>query len=209
MERVNGLTAVVISSVLVVLVVLVGWFMLISPQRSKAATLESQKASVDTQVAADQAMLAAPRRKRTEASIHAAERALPDSPQISEVLRQLSSLAAQSRTELDGVSPGTPVPSATASVIPISLTFKGRYFGLQKLLRLLRQSAKVQGGKVVSTGRLYTVDSIAFEGGQAAGGDVAATIALNAYMYTGTANPTGTPAATVTTTTATAAAPTQ
>ena len=81
--------------------------------------------------------------------------------------------------------------TATSQALPIALTFKGRYFGLQKLLRLMRQSAGVSGGKIVSEGRLYTVDSIQFAGGgQAAAGaaggataNISATITLNAFIY--------------------------
>src|SRR5204863_9622857 len=80
-------------------------------------------------------------------------------------------------------------PIGNAQALPISLTFKGRYFGLQKLLKLLRQSASVSGSKIVSKGRLYTVDGITFTGGQSTNGqggssaDILATITLNAFVY--------------------------
>ena len=206
MSRMNGIAGVIVSSVAVLLVVLIGWFVFVSPQRSKADRLTAQQTAVDTELATDQALLATPRRKRTQAAVRAAERAMPEQPRVSDVLRQLSQVAAQSRTELDNITPGTPTPLNGSEAIPISLSFKGRYFGLQKLLRLLRQSADVRGGKLVASGRLYTVDSIQFTGDQTTpGGDITAIIALNAFVYTGTAAPVTTP--TTTDTTATAAAP--
>ena len=109
---------------------------------------------------------------------------------MSEILRQLTAFAAESRTELDNIAPGTPTPYGTSQALPIALTFKGRYFGLQKLLKLMRQSAGVSHGKILSKGRLYTVDSIQFAGGQAAAGaaggataNIQATITLNAFIF--------------------------
>lgn len=196
MTRINGLTALLISGLAAVVIVAVGWFMLISPQQSKADKLDTQRTAVETEFAADEHLLSKPSRAKTNATLAAARRALPDDPQVSEILRQLNRFATQSRTELDAITPGAPVAAAGAQAIPISLQFKGRYFGLQQLLKLLRQSADAHSGRITGTGRLYTVDSIAFSGG---GSDnlVSATIALNAFVYA----PAPAPVTTTTTTT--------
>jgi hypothetical protein len=207
MDRMNGLFGVVVGLVVVLLVVLAGWFVFVSPERSKSAQLDTQVGAAETELASDQALLAAPRAKKTEVALQMARRALPADPQVSNILRQLASLAQQSRTELDGVTPAAATPVTGGEAIPITLAFKGRYFGLQSLLRLLRQSAHVKGDSLVATGRLYTVQSIQFAGG-APGGDITATIQLNAYVYGGTPSATGTPATATTTSSATAAAPT-
>lgn len=205
MARVNGLTALILSAVAVLIVVAVGWFMLISPQRAKADKLDTQRAAVESELAADQQLLSSPSKARTKAALAAGQRALPEDPQVSQILRQLASFASRSRTELDAITPAAPVPAAGAEAIPISLSFKGRYFGLQQLLRLLRQSASAKDGKIASTGRLYTVDSISFSGGSA-DGVISATIALNAFVYT--TPPAVAPTTTTTDDSATAAAPT-
>src|SRR5215831_12874189 len=154
MERMNGTVGVIVSSLAVVLVVMVGWFVFVSPQRSKADDLSTQVDSVNTELTTDQALLGAKHRSQTKAASAAAERAMPDQPQVSEILRQLNALAAQSRTELDSITPGAITQVGSSQAIPISLTFKGRYFGLQKLLKLMRKNADVVGGKLVSKGRL-------------------------------------------------------
>lgn len=204
MARVNGLTALLVSGLAVVIVVAVGWFMLISPQRAKADKLDTQRAAVEGELAADQQLLSSPSKARTRAALAAGQRALPDDPQVSQILRQLASFATRSRTELDAITPSAPVPAAGAEAIPISLSFKGRYFGLQQLLRLLRQSTSVKDGAIAATGRLYTVDSITFSGGSA-DGVITATIALNAFVYT---TPPVVAPTTTTDSSATAAAPT-
>jgi hypothetical protein len=186
----NGILGVVVSSVAVLFVVVVGWAFFVSPQRSKADDLSTQVSAAKSELASDEQLIATAKKQNTLGNAKAAERALPDTPRVSEILRQLTALAAESRTELDTITPGTPTPYGTSQALPIALTFKGRYFGLQKLLKLMRQSAGVSGGKIISKGRLYTVDSIQFSGGQAAAAtpsadaaNIQATINLNAFIY--------------------------
>jgi Tfp pilus assembly protein PilO len=214
MTRMNGLIGVVVSSVGVLAVVLVGWVFFVSPQRAKADKIGAQADAAHVELMTDEQLIAAAKRQNTLSNAKAAERALPDDPKVSEILRQLTGFAAESRTELDNITPGAALQIGNAQALPITLTFKGRYFGLQKLLKLMRQSATVSGNKIVSKGRLYTVDSITFTGGQSSGqsgatnagssADIQAAITLNAFVYK-TAPPTVTP---TDTTTATAAAPT-
>ena len=182
MTKINGLTALILSALAVVIVAAVGWFMVISPQRAKADKLDTQRAAVDQELAADRVLVSKPSETKTKATLAAAKRALPDEPQVSEILRQLAGFAAKSRTELDTITPSAAVPGTGAQTIPISLQFRGRYFGLQSLLRLLRTSASSKGGKITATGRLYTVDNISF-GGAGDDGVLTATIKLNAFVY--------------------------
>ncbi len=212
MTRMNGLMGVVVSSLAVLVVVLVGWFFFVSPQRSKADRVSGQVDAAKSELMSDEQLIATAKRQNTLGSARAAQRALPDQARVSEILRQLTAFAAESRTELDNITPGAPLTLGSGQALPITLTFKGRYFGLQKLLKLLRQSASVSGSKIVSKGRLYTVDGIQFAGGQptqngqgGSSADILATISLNAFVYQAA------PAAAVTptgTATATAAAPT-
>ena len=214
MTRLNGLMGVVVSSVGVLAVVLVGWFFFVSPQRAKADKVGVQADAAHAELMGDQQLIAAAKRQNTLGNAKAAERALPDDPKVSEILRELNGFAAESRTELDNITPGTALQVGNAQALPITLTFQGRYFGLQKLLKLMRQNASVSGNKIVSKGRLYTVDSITFTGGQsssqngasstASSADIQASITLNAFVYKA-APPAVTP---TDTTTATAAAPT-
>ena len=199
MAKINGLTALILSALAVVVVAAVGWFMLISPQRTKATDLDTQRAAVDAELATDRVLVSKPSETKTKATLAAAKRALPDQPQVSEILRQLAGFAAKSRTELDSIAPAAAVPGTGAQTIPITLQFRGRYFGLQSLLRVLRTSASSKGGKITATGRLYTVDGISF-GGAGDDGVLTATIKLNAFVYspvpvvptatTGTTSPT-------------------
>jgi Tfp pilus assembly protein PilO len=195
MNRMNGLVGVLVSSLAVLVVVAAGWFFFVSPQRSKADQLGTQVDAAHSELMTDEQLIAAAKRQNTLGNAKAAERALPDEPKVSAVLRELNGFAAQSRTEIDNITPGTALQVGNAQALPITLTFKGRYFGLQKLLKLMRQNAGVAGSTIVSKGRLYTVDSIQFAG-------AAAATAQNDNAVAPTATSTGTDS------TATAAAPT-
>jgi hypothetical protein len=200
MNRMNGLVGVLVSSLAVLVVVAAGWFFFVSPQRSKADQLGTQVDAAHSELMTDEQLIAAAKRQNTLGNAKAGE---------------LNGFAAQSRTEIDNITPGTALQVGNAQALPITLTFKGRYFGLQKLLKLMRQNAGVAGSTIVSKGRLYTVDSIQFAGAAAATaqngntsgstGDIQATITLNAFVYNAVA-PTAT--STGTDSTATAAAPT-
>jgi hypothetical protein len=185
----NGLTGLLVSSLAVVVVVLVGWFFFVSPQRSKADRLSTQVDAAHTELQSDTTLIDTAKQRNTLGNAKAAEKALPAEPRVSEILRQLTDLAVASRTELDSISPGAPVAVGSSQALPLSLTFKGRYFGLQKLLKLLRQNATVSGDTIVAKGRLYTVDGIQFAGGTSAPGqggtsaDIQATITMNAFIY--------------------------
>jgi hypothetical protein len=189
MTRMNGLTGLLVSSLAVVVVVLVGWFFFVSPQRSKADRLSTQVDAAHTELQSDTTLIDTAKKRNTLDNAKAAEKALPAEPRVSEILRQLTDMAAASRTELDSISPGAPVAVGSSQALPLSLTFKGRYFGLQKLLKLLRQNATVSGDTIVAKGRLYTVDGIQFAGGTSAPGqggtsaDIQATITMNAFIY--------------------------
>ena len=197
-KKITGPVALVLSVFAVLVVVGVGWFMLVSPQRSKVETLNVQIASLDAQLADAQHLLAAPNRRQTARTLAIAKRALPDTPQMSNVLRQFGAAAARSRTELDSITPGVAIAAAGASPLPMTVVVKGRYFGIQQFARLLRQSADLKKGKLAAKGRLYTIDSISFAGqapaqpGQASNGAITATLAMNAFTYAASPPPVAT-----------------
>jgi Pilus assembly protein, PilO len=212
MPKMSGRLALLLSVVAALVVLMVGWFVLISPQRSKADDLDTQIGAAETQLADAQRLLAAPNKAQTALALRDASRALPDTPQTSAILRQLSALAATSQTEVEGIAPGAITATGGAEPYPLTLTMQGRYFALQRFIRLLQQSADIKRGKITGKGRLYSIDNITFGGGGATAGQqrgvVSASIGLNAYVYGQAAAPAAPPTTTSdTTTTATGATP--
>jgi hypothetical protein len=207
MSRINSRTAIILSVVGVVAVLLLGWYVLIAPQRSQGAKLDTQISAADAQLAESQALLKSSVQSQSRAEYNAAVRALPDNIQMSQIIRQVSAAVGASRIELDSMTPAPPAATVGAETVPISLNLKGRYFALQKFLKLLRQSADIQNGKISSKGRLYSVDSIQYTGGSGTGGVISAAVLLNAFVYGGAPPATAAPSSTATTTTAAGATP--
>ena len=209
-DRLSGRVALLVVVVAALLVVLLGWFVLISPERSKADKLDSQIGATNTQLASLTSLLNGPVGRQSLISTRLFQKAVPNDPKESQILRELSSAASNSGVELDGISPGALVAGTGSETLPITLTIKGHYFAIQSFLRQLRTAADLHGSQVRANGRLYTVGSIQFTGGQSPSSTpgqastgssvIGATLALNAYVY----SPTSTAVApTVTTPTAT------
>jgi len=208
MKKLGSTGTLAVTIAVVLLVVGIGWFGFVSPQRAKSSDLDAKNAAAESQLASAQHVLSAASTKSSLAALRSAERALPDTPQMSQLLRQLSTLATQSQAELDSVTPSAPVAAtAGGEVQPLTVTLKGKYFALQHFMQLLRKSADIKKGKITGTGRLYSVDSIQFGAagpssatgsGSSGPSGVTATVAMNAFLY---ASPPATAASTAATTT--------
>jgi len=196
MQKLGARGALAATVVGVLVVVALGWFAFLSPQRSKVSDLEAQNTAAEAQLQTAQHVLATTSTAKSEVVLREAKRALPDDTQMSQILRQLSADVKESQTELESLTPGPAAAGVTGGeVVPLAATVRGDYFALQHLLRLLRQSADVAGKRITGHGRLYSVDSIQFasaisssgsssSAGAAAGaGNVTATISLNAFIF--------------------------
>jgi hypothetical protein len=203
--RINGRLTLLLSMVALLIVAVVGWFAIISPQQSKAAALTTQIDDASGKLAATEAFLASPTAHQSAAQLRRLRVAIPDDPRMSDILRQLAWAAHVSGVKIDSITPAAPVPSNGAQAVPIALSVTGHYFRLAKFMHLLRTRAEVKNGKVHASGRLYGIDSISFSTANK-GALVAATLALDAFTY-GTApapvSTTGDTSTTATSTTAT------
>jgi Tfp pilus assembly protein PilO len=94
---------------------LIGYFFFISPQRSSTADVDSQAATVQQQNAVLQAKLDALREQnknldKYQADLAALHQALPSTSATSDFLRTLQSLGAATLTEVTDLTVGQPVP---------------------------------------------------------------------------------------------------
>jgi hypothetical protein len=185
------LTPKVLASVAIVaiaVVALVGWFGLVSPQRSKASDLDRQIAAAKTQLAVAKATTdSGAAGKGRGASALALAQAMPQQVDMSDVLRQLLRAADRTDVRLDSVTPQAAAAKSGYSAVPIAVAVTGRYFGIQQFLRELRTQAGVAGSHVRASGRLFSVDSVSLAAGQPKLPQLAATIQLNVFTYNGSA----------------------
>jgi Tfp pilus assembly protein PilO len=181
MDRINGRLALLIAVVLVLVVVLAGWFAVLSPQRSKAADLDAQIGDANTQLASTQSLLNSPEAQQSAAKLAQLRRALPDDTEMSEIIRELSRAASRTGIRIDSITPSTPVSAAGAQAVPITLGVSGRYFRIANFMHELRTGVRIEDGNVSVKGRLFAVDSVAFAKSPDRG-LLSATLALDAFM---------------------------
>jgi hypothetical protein len=194
-DRLNGRAALAVAIAGLLLVALVGWFGVLSPQRSKAAELGTKIDDAELRLQVAQDLVRGPLLRESKAELATLQTAIPDDVRMSGVLRQLSRASAKSRVRILGITPGAPTTVGSTTVVPITVSLEGRYFAIREFLRLLRAGADMRDDKVVATGRLFDVGSIQFTGGDTTGGVVQATLTVNAHSFqdapaTATATPT-------------------
>ena len=114
------------------------------------------------------------------------------------MLRQLERAALQAGVRLDSLTPQAATAQAGYSTVPMDVLVTGRYFGVQRFLKHLRTQAGVSGSRAHASGRLFSVDSVSLAAGEDQLPQLAATIHLNVFTYSGSAGaaaPTATPTA--------------
>jgi Tfp pilus assembly protein PilO len=124
-SRTRGWTLGTVALSLVIL--LAGWFLLVSPKRSEANALQAQAAGVQQQNASlvtQIATLKAQNAKLPEqqAKLAKIRQQLPDNPALPGLIRSLSDVAKTSGVQLVSLAPANPVvakqPTATATASP-------------------------------------------------------------------------------------------
>jgi hypothetical protein len=183
-ERLNGRTSVIIAAAGLLLVVLVGWMVFASPQRSKADDLAVEVADTQAKLAATQALVDGPLLRRSTAELATLRTAIPDEIRMSEILRQLSKAARDTRVRLLGITPQPVTTVGAADGVPMSVTIEGRYFAIRQFLRLLRSRADIKADKAHASGRLFAIDSILFAAGsEKATSRIQATLSVTAFAF--------------------------
>ena len=151
------------AAALSVLLAVAGWFLLISPERSKAADLHTQRVAQEQKN--DQLRLQIAQLKAAyktlpakQAELAVIKRQLPNNPGLPTLVRSLSTIAADSGAGLTSVSPGAPVATADGSTttvapagllaIPVTIVVDGTYaqneLFLQKLQNTVTRAFLVQ-----------------------------------------------------------------
>lgn len=171
--------------VIVLIVVLaVGWFAMISPKRSEAARLSAQIADTRAQIAAAQASTKPGEVQPIRvADLFKLSRAMPDQTDIASVLLQLSEISSETGVSFQSITPHDPVSLGSYEQIGIDLVFEGHFYDLSDFLYRLRNLVGVHQGVLDATGRLFSVDSIAFDEGKLQFPQVKATLTVSAYVY--------------------------
>lgn len=188
--------------VLGLLLGLIGYFVLVSPQKASSHKAAVQLQSLEAQLIAEHQL---PQR---QASVQAVDlfrlvKAMPDSTDMPGILRDLSRLARQSNLAIQTVQPGGQVTLPLGYVAqPVVVSVDGKFGDVSRFLARLRGQVRLGAKTLNVTGRLLVPNQVQISTGKAAG-DITATLSLDAFVY-GVAPPPASTDTTSTTTTASA-----
>ena len=179
-----------------------GWFMLISPQRSKATELDTQIADANNAISAARALTLEAKKgaQIRVADLFRLTKAMPDQTDMPGILLQLTQVAEDSGISFEQITPSTTAtPVSGYLAIPITVEFRGNFYDLSDFLYRLRNLVDVRRGALDATGRLFAIDSIEFAEASPPGfPEIRAHLVIDAFVFgTGTAptvpGPTGAP----------------
>jgi len=166
-------------------VALAGWFLLVSPQRGRAAEYDAEIVKVDAEIVAARA--AAQQADDTEpikvADLFRLTKAMPSDNDIAGVLLELSRVAGETGIVFEQIAPAATVNTGTFRTQPIELVFTGNFYSLSDFLYRMRNLVSVQGGQLLATGRLFSVDKIQFVEAETHFPNIKAILSVSAYLY--------------------------
>jgi len=158
-----------------------GFLVLISPQRSKAADLQQEIEATQQQLAIAQlASRARPADPRVD-DLFRLKKAMPAGSDMAGILLELSRVADETGISFNSITPGPPLPGSGFQTLPIELTFQGNYYELSDFLFRLRTLVAKRDGRLDVGGRLYSVDNVDFALGN--GSTLQAKLSTKAYIY--------------------------
>ena len=168
-----------------VAVLAAGWFIVIAPKRSEASRLQAQIDATHAQIAAVQSGggIEPQTQSIRVADLFKLSRAMPDRADIPSVLLQLSEISAETGVSFQSITPHDPVALGPYEQVGIDLVFEGHFYDLSDFLYRLRNLVGVHQGVLDATGRLFSVDSVAFDEGALQFPQVKATLTVSAYVF--------------------------
>jgi type IV pilus assembly protein PilO len=176
----------IIVGVVLVVIILLAWFLLISPLRSDIdgveASIETERANLSAaQAQLAQAEAISEEGEKNRGMLLELAKMVPEGEQIPSLLLQIQDLADQSGIAFIAVTPGDPIQSGDFDVIPLALEFTGTYFDLSDFVYRAEQM-------VAGPGRLLAVKNLDLELSQDVGAtgssvDVSPLLAVSMTLY--------------------------
>jgi type IV pilus assembly protein PilO len=167
----------------ILIVALVAYFVLIRPKRAEAGKLGDQIVQLESQVQAAK-LAAKPKEASTKlqvADLFELSKAMPDRDDMPGIILELNAVAESAGVRFKAIAPQAAVAQEGYRSIPISLTFVGNYYDLTDFLFRLRNLVAVDDGKLSSSGRFFTLDTLDLH--QAGLPQIEALLVVSAYVY--------------------------
>jgi type IV pilus assembly PilO-like protein len=180
---------------------LLGWFLLVSPQRSTAKTTARAAQAAEVQIEQAQAPAARPtvitQPKQPEiqtAYLYKLSKAMPLTTDMPNLLLELNQVVQSAGVQLVSITPSATDPTTGETAITLSVA--GDFYSLTDLLYRLRSLVAVHNGALDVAGRLFSITSVGLTP-SGTGRTINGSIALTAFTFGAAAVAAGTTAAPV------------
>jgi type IV pilus assembly protein PilOP len=186
-----------------------GWFVLVSPQRSRVASLDVEIVQVEQQISESRAaqLQSSGAQPIRSADLFRLTKAMPADNDIAGVMLELSRVAAETGIVFESIKPQATSAAGANRAQSIDLVFTGNFYSLSDFLYRLRNLVSVQKGRLLANGRLFAVEKLAFSESPSGFPSIRAFLTVSAFLYGNgplAAPPAGAVAPTSTDTTSTA-----
>jgi len=164
---------------------LFGWFVLVSPQRSRAATIDAELVLVEQQISESRAaqMQSSGAQPIRSADLFRLTKAMPSDNDIAGVLLELSRVAGDSGIVFERILPQATSAAGANRAQLIDLTFTGNFYSLSDFLYRLRNLVSVQKGRLLAHGRLFAVEKLSFGESPSGFPSIRAVLTVSAFLY--------------------------
>jgi type IV pilus assembly protein PilO len=179
----NALIGIIVAGLLVF--GLAAWFVVVHPQSGKVANLKREAQDVQEKIDAYRQQVTAARSapKIEVADVYRLAKAMPTKTDMPDLVLELSQLARDTGISFDSISPQPVAAVGSYSVLPISVTFNGNFYNLADFLYRLRSLVTVHAGRLDATGRLFSIDTLAFNESEKKFPQIQATLVIDAFVY--------------------------
>ena len=192
LSRRNAVVLIVAGDVLLLVL---GWMLLVSPQRHTAASIAQATRVAEAQIEAAQHAVqaenppSAPKQPEIRtAALYELAKAMPSTTDMPDVLLELDQVARAAGVTVNSITPGAISAGNGYGVLPITLSFSGDFYSLTDLLYRLRTLVAVRHGELDATGRLFAVDTVGLSP-SGVGKQLTASVTVDTFVY-GAAPPT-------------------
>jgi Tfp pilus assembly protein PilO len=181
----KGRIAAIVGGAL--LIVAAAWFLLISPQKSKAQELDAQVSTARAELSQRRLALAQPSAsvRVRPSDLFRLTKAMPDDAGMPEVLLELNRLAASNDLDFRSIAPSSPLPGTGYVAQPVSVVLEGRFGNISRFLGDVGSLVTVRNGRLDSRGRLYAITQVVLSEPESAKKFpiVQAKLTMNAYSF--------------------------
>ena len=168
-----------------VVIALFGWFVLVSPQRSRASSIDAELVLVEQQIAESRAaqLQSSGAQPIRSADLFRLTKAMPADNDIAGVMLELSRVAAETGILFEAIKPQATTAAGTNRAQLIDLIFTGNFYSLSDFLYRLRNLVTVQKGRLLANGRLFAVEKLSFSESPSGFPSIRAFLTVSAFLY--------------------------